>query len=207
MTTGDHEPRSARALVEAVRFFHSRGWCPATSSNFSYRPEEGERFWISQSGVDKGDFGVEHLMEVEATGAPVPSETRKPSAETGLHAMLYAIRPELRAVLHVHAPYSVVYSRFWEGHERVVINGWELQKGIAGTSSHEVEISIPVFSNSQDIKGLAEAIAPKLTSGYAFLLGGHGLYAYGNSVAEAKRHVEVVEALLEHEHLWRSTQR
>jgi methylthioribulose-1-phosphate dehydratase len=37
----------------------------------------------------------------------------------------------------------------------------------------------------------------------AFLLAGHGLYAFGASVAEAKRHVEVVETLLEHERLWR----
>lgn len=204
------DPGEARALVEAVTELHRAGWCPATSSNFSYRPlRAGTRpgFWISQSGVDKGRFGPEHLMAVDASGVPIPPERRRPSAETGLHALVYRVHPEAGAVLHVHAPHSVVASRAHLAQGEVRFSGWELQKGLAGQTTHEAEVRVPIFDNAQDIPALAEAIEPVLRDRphlTAFLLAGHGLYAFGRSVAEAKRHVEVVETLLHHEHLWRA---
>ncbi|MBX2812266.1 MAG: methylthioribulose 1-phosphate dehydratase [Myxococcales bacterium] len=203
----DHEPQSVQALVNAVRSFHSRGWTPATSSNFSYRPETSTQFWVSQSGVDKAYFGPEHLMLVDSQGVAVPPESRRPSAETGLHAMIYAMRPQARAVIHVHAPHSVAYARLYLVDGAVCIQGWELQKGLQGVHSHTDEISIPVYENSQDIAALSSYIGPRLAadqSSHAFLLAGHGLYAFGSSVAEAKRHVEVVEGLLEQDYLWRT---
>lgn len=200
------EPASAKALVEAVRSFHAQGWCPATSSNFSFRPLGAEGFWISQSGVDKGGFGPEHLMPVDLAGTPMPPEQRRPSAETALHAMVYRAHPELGACLHVHAPHAVVGSRAALAAGEVVLEGWELQKGLDGEKTHEATVRIPVFPNHQDMNPLVEAIEPVLRerSGLrAFLLAGHGVYAFGRTVAEAKRHTEVVETLLAHDLLWR----
>ncbi|MEO1231213.1 MAG: methylthioribulose 1-phosphate dehydratase [Myxococcota bacterium] len=197
-------PDAARALVAAVRFFHARGWCPATSSNFSYRGDGC--VWISQSGVDKGAFGPEHLMPVDLDGVPIPPEQRRPSAETGLHTLVYRNRPDAQAVLHVHGLRSVVFSRLLEEAGEVTFEGWELQKGLRGETTHESRVRIPIFSNRQDIPALAAEIEPVLKAKpglQAFLLAGHGLYAFGRDVAEAKRHIEVVEALLEQTELWR----
>jgi methylthioribulose-1-phosphate dehydratase len=156
--------------------------------------------------VDKGDFGPEHLMPVGLDGQPVPPEARRPSAETLLHTLVYRLRPDVKAVLHVHAPLSVVVSRARLAEGAVRFSGWELQKGLRGVGTHEAEVEIPIFGNQQDMPALAREIEPALTARpdlRAFLLAGHGLYAFGASVAEAKRHVEVVETLLEHERLWR----
>lgn len=196
-----------QALTDAVRFFHGRGWCPATSSNFSHRDPSREGFWVSQSGVDKGAFGPEHLMHVDEEGRPVPGEERRPSAETLLHAMVYRVRPAATSVLHVHAPHSVVMSRAMLKEGVVRLEGWELQKGLQGQTTHEAEVAIPIFDNAQDMIELVDRIEPRLSGDahlVAFLLAGHGLYAFGRSVSEAKRHVEVVEALLEHHRLWRT---
>lgn len=224
------DPGEAAALVEAVRYFHARGWCPATSSNFSIRskgqlqdhpahpsdqssssgpPSSGADLgcFISESGVDKGVFGPEHLMAVDLEGRPVPPESRRPSAETLLHTLVYRARPEIRAVLHVHAPLSVVLSRAYLDEGAIRLEGWELQKGLLGVTTHDVEVRVPIFPNAQDMVVLARSIEPILLSQpdlQAFLLAGHGLYAFGRSVAEAKRHVEVVEALLEQLYLWRT---
>lgn len=200
------EPASARALVDAVGELHRAGWCPATSSNFSFRPLGAGGFWISQSGVDKSGFGPEHLMAVDGSGVPIPPEQRRPSAETALHAMVYRVHPDLAACLHVHAPHSVVASRAHAEEGEIRVSGWELQKGLEGETSHDVEVRIPVFDNHQDMPMLVGRIEPMLRERprlRAFLLAGHGLYAFGRTVAEAKRHVEVVETLLAHEFLWR----
>jgi methylthioribulose-1-phosphate dehydratase len=55
-----------------------------------------------------------------------------------------------------------------------------------------------VFPNSQDIATLSIEIKDYLTQNpqtYGFLLAGHGLYAWGNSLPEAKRHTEALEFL------------
>ena len=85
--------------------------------------------------------------------------------------------------------------------------GWELQKGFAGTTTHDCASVLPIFDNDQDMAALAARVSPVLEKDPTlpgFFLAGHGLYAFGRSVAEAKRHVEVVEALLVQLQLWRS---
>lgn len=190
----------AAALVEAARFLHGRGWCPATSSNFSFREPGQAGFIISRSGVDKGAFRQEHLIRVDAAGAPL--EDARPSAETPLHAMLYARDPGTGAVLHTHSPYSTVLSRMAHqaGAAGVRLEGWEILKGLAGVRTHEVALKLPVFENTQDMPGLADHVRATLAQGPpvpGFLLAGHGLYAWGRDVAEARRHVEVFEFLFE----------
>jgi methylthioribulose-1-phosphate dehydratase len=57
---------------------------------------------------------------------------------------------------------------------------------------------IPIFPNSQDIATLSLEVKAYLDQNpntFGFLLGGHGLYAWGNSLAEAKRHTEAFEFL------------
>jgi methylthioribulose-1-phosphate dehydratase len=74
-----------------------------------------------------------------------------------------------------------------------------MQKAIRGHTTHETPLVLPLFDNTQDIPALADALARRwgpegLPCG--LLVRGHGLYAWGASVAEARRHVEGWEFLL-----------
>jgi methylthioribulose-1-phosphate dehydratase len=72
----------------------------------------------------------------------------------------------------------------------------ELLKGFHGVNTHETVINIPCFENTQDILELSENIKPAILeeeNNYGLLLRGHGLYVWGHSVEEAKRHLEVFE--------------
>ncbi len=145
-------------------------------------------------------------MAVDADGRPVPPEPRRASAETLLHTLVYRLRPEVGAVLHVHAPLSVSMSLAFVERGAIRFTGFELQKGFEGVTTHETELSVPIFPNDQNMARLSSRIEPTLRDApgtWAFLLAGHGLYAFGRTVADAKRHVEVVEALLEQQHLLR----
>jgi len=190
-------PLQLPALVEACHWLGAKGWAPATGGNMSVR-ENADWCWLSESGKDKGSLTVDDFLQVEIATNRAPSR-RKPSAETGLHTLIYRLYPEANAVLHVHTVNATVLSRV-EKLATLKLAGYEMQKSLSGQTSHLDTVSIPVFDNDQDIPALARRIeiyARQTPLSYGFLLRGHGLTCWGRSVAEARRHLEGLEFLFE----------
>ena len=82
----------------------------------------------------------------------------------------------------------------------LLIEGYEMLKGLEGVKTHRHREWLPIIENSQDILALADVVADNLQqhpAAHGFLLRRHGLYTWGNDVAQAKRHVEILEFLLE----------
>ena len=80
------------------------------------------------------------------------------------------------------------------------ITGYEMLKGLQGVDTHEHDEWLPIIENSQDADALVPRIEDELTrypKAHGFLLRRHGLYTWGRTVAEAQRHVEIFEFLLE----------
>ena len=192
----------AEQLVQTARWAARMGWAPATSTNYSVRlPDDAAPAYcaITSSGVDKGAIEVEHILAVDQHGRPIDADGLKPSAETPLHLLLYRTMGA-GAVLHTHSLPAALLSQLARDEGQVLLSGWELLKGLSGIDSHEVEISLPVFPNSQDMQALSTRVEQALSrerSCYGFLLAGHGLYAWGKDIPEAKRHLEVFEYLLQ----------
>jgi len=190
-------------LLAVIHWFHAKGWAPATSTNYSFRnPKPGNNtYTISRSGVDKGLFQIADFMEVDASGKALEDfKSIKPSAETLLHTMLYAEKPAVQAILHTHSVVNTACSWIHRTNKSLTLEGFELLKGIAGITTHEASIQLPIFENSQDMQALSAEIREgmaKCPGVPGFLLAGHGLYAWGSSLAEAKRHIEVFEFLME----------
>ena len=186
-------------LISCIHFLHSQGFAPATSSNYSFKPDYGDYFHISVSGIDKAAFRKNHFMQVDMSGIPI-TDTRKPSAETLLHAMIYQQAPNTKCVLHTHSVYNTVLSTAYQKAGHLSLSGFEVLKGLKGISTHDTTIQIPIFENSQDMPALVDTITPcweKYPLFQGFLLAGHGLYTWGESIAEAKRQIEVFEFLFE----------
>jgi methylthioribulose-1-phosphate dehydratase len=184
-----------RALIEVGAAFHARGWVPATSGNLSARLDDGS-IAITASGRHKGRLGEADIMRVDAQGGAL--DGGKPSAETPLHLQLYALYPDVGAVLHTHSPGGVALSRAFPRLREWVIEGHELIKALPGQTTHAARIVIPIVDNNQDMRALATAIAPALSiapTPPAYLIRGHGLYAWGADVSEAERVVEALEWL------------
>ncbi len=190
-------PLQLPALVEACHWLGAKGWAPATGGNMSVR-ENADWCWLSESGKDKGSLTVDDFLQVEIATDRAPSG-RKPSAETGLHTLIYRLYPEANAVLHVHTVNATVLSRV-EKLAMLKLTGYEMQKSLSGQTSHLDTVSIPLFDNDQDISALARRIeiyARQTPLNYGFLLRGHGLTCWGRSVEEARRHLEGLEFLFE----------
>lgn len=190
-------PLQLPALVEACHWLGAKGWAPATGGNMSVR-ENADWCWLSESGTDKGSLTVDDFLQVEIATDRAPSG-RKPSAETGLHTLIYRLYPEANAVLHVHTVNATVLSRV-ERSQTLSLQGYEMQKSLSGQTSHLDTVSVPLFDNDQDIPALARRVedyARRMPLSYGFLLRGHGLTCWGRSVAEARRHLEGLEFLFE----------
>ena len=192
----------AEQLVQTARWASRMGWAPATSTNYSVRLSDDAApayCAITSSGVDKSTIEIEHILAVDQHGSPIDADGLTPSAETPLHLLLYRTMGA-GAVLHTHSLPAALLSQLACNEGRVLLSGWELLKGLSGIDTHDIEISLPVFPNSQDMQTLSMRVEQSLSrerSCYGFLLAGHGLYAWGKDIPEAKRHLEVLEYLLQ----------
>lgn len=185
----------AADLIATVRELAARGLCPATGGNFSARLD-ADSLLITASGVDKAAAGERDLIRLRRDGAAI--DDGRPSAETALHLAVYRLAPETGAVLHVHSVADTVLSRLETG-DLLTVEGYEMQKAIRGVDTHEIPLVLPIVDNNQDMTALAktlEARWPQAAAAHGFLVRGHGLYAWGADLAEARRHLEGWEFLL-----------
>jgi methylthioribulose-1-phosphate dehydratase len=188
--------RAAGEIISNVREIAAAGWTPATSSNFSLRLDD-QHAAITVSGRDKGRLTEDDIMVVDFDGKPVGTEHR-PSAETLLHTQLYKRYPDIGCVLHTHSRNQTIASRIFSGRGYVRLDGYELLKAFHGNETHETEVLVPVLSNSQDMHTLAAQVDCLLEERpmWGYLIDGHGLYAWGRDMAEARRHLDAFEFLL-----------
>lgn len=188
----------AHTIAAIAAELAARGWTPATSSNFSMRVD-ADTAAITVSGRDKGALNADDVMFMDLHGQALPGSTTRPSAEASLHGQVYRRMPAANAVLHTHSRAQTVASRLFAAAGVVHLHGWELQKAIADTCSHEGTLDIPVFANSQQMADIERQVDAWLDTGkplHAYLIDGHGIYTWGDSMDAAKRHLEALEFML-----------
>lgn len=184
-------------IARAGATFAARGWTPATSSNFSQRID-ANTVAVTISGRDKGALTPADVMAIGLDGHALDPALR-PSAETALHLQIYRRQPETGAVLHTHSHNQTVASRLYARQGVLALEGWELQKAITGYTTHASRLDLPVFPNSQDMDDIEARVDAWLDAGkplHGYLIEGHGLYTWGRSMPEARRHLEALEFLL-----------
>lgn len=207
-TESDYVETAIGAVIDAGRSASGRHWVPATSGNFSVRIDKSS-IAITRSGVDKGALKPSDIL-IQSLDAPLLPGS---SAEAALHVRLYLDDPGTGAIFHAHGPYSAVIGQAHLSKGAVQLQGWELLKALAGVTTHEVTVEVPVFENDQNIDALSERIAARLAlspppnqiRAPGYLLAGHGLYAWGKTPRDAGRHLEAFEVLFQQAIMFRSS--
>ena len=193
-------PAIAERLTTTARALHSRGWLLGTSGNLSaVVQQEPLLIAMSPSGVDKGELSGEQILLVDEHARAVEGFTGKPSDETLLHLEIVKQR-QAGAVLHTHSVWNTILSELFAAEGGLAIEGYEMLKGLAGVKTHEHREWLPIVGNSQDMTALSSSIRAVLTeepSVHGILINKHGLYSWGKDLREAKRHIEILEFLLE----------
>jgi methylthioribulose-1-phosphate dehydratase len=189
----------AESLAEIGKGLYARGWVLGTSGNFSaVVSREPLRLAITSTGLDKGTLTPAQFLEIDEATNVVYGKGR-PSAEALLHlAIVRAV--ETGAVLHTHSVWSTVLSGSHAPHGGIAVEGYEMLKGLAGVRTHQHREWLPILENSQDMVELADRVSRTVQQSpniHGFVLKEHGLYTWGVSLEEAKRHVEILEFLME----------
>jgi methylthioribulose-1-phosphate dehydratase len=186
---------------------HRRGWCDGTGGNFScVLQRQPLELLMAPSGVDKGSVAADQLIVVDAAGTVIRGEGRA-SAETELHLALVETCGA-GAVLHTHSQAGTLLSQHYRPGEStarpneavtyLTLHDLEMLKGLDGIVSHESRVAIPVLANDQNLQRLRATAEPHLAQApYGLLVAGHGLYAWGQDLPMARRHLEILEFLLE----------
>ena len=182
-------------LTKTIADLHGRRWCEGTGGNFSVVVQRDPlHLLMAPSGVNKGQVEPAQLVIVDEQQKVIQGQGRA-SAETTLHVEIITTL-QCRAVLHTHSVDSTVLSDHCAKQATIRLEGWEMLKGLKGITTHDTSIDIPIVANNQNMRELSQSIRPYLnTNAPGILVAGHGLYAWGDSLAEAQRHVEILEFL------------
>jgi methylthioribulose-1-phosphate dehydratase len=193
----------SRALADLSHRFYDRGWALGTSGNFSaVITQRPFRLAVTASARDKRTLQPTDIVRVDERGVVVGRRGKmagRPSAETLLHLSIARAR-RAGAVLHTHSVWSTLLSEIHASTGGLSIDGYEMLKGLQGVASHDHHEWIPILENDQDMSRLARRVEETLEqhkAAHALLLRRHGLYTWGDTLAQAERHVEILEFLFE----------
>ncbi len=193
-------PNPPEELAQIGRELYSRGWIRGTSGNFSMLlARKPLRICVTASGIEKRELDETNFLELD-DDAEILQGFGKPSAETLLHLTIYRFMPKARAILHSHSVWGTILADHLYEQGTIEMEGYEVLKGLSGVETHEHREKIPIVENSQDSVALSHVVENVLRDNdniHGIYLRRHGLYAWGDSVTDARRHIEIFEFLFE----------
>jgi len=184
-----------------INNLHNKGCSPATSTNYSFKDNDNQ-IWVTRSGIDKSIITVDDFITISSEGKSIGEyKDLRPSAESIIHCVLYEMFPETKFILHSHGIFPVLISS--RVYPEFRIQGYELQKGFPHHQTHQTESIIPVFCNNQDMEYFKKELMERKRqlNNNCFIIEKHGIYAWGNTLLDAKKHLETLEYLCQCEFL------
>lgn len=168
-------------IIETAQALVRKGLVIGTGGNISVRTRRG--FLITPSGMDYFALLPDDIVELDLD-CRVLSGARKPSIEKGLHAAILSARPDVCAVVHMHAEHCTAVACCRRPLPPVTDNQ-------AAYFGGEIPVAdyAPIGSAQ-----LARSAAKALGSGNAALLANHGAVCTGTSLEEALLRCEMLES-------------
>jgi L-ribulose-5-phosphate 4-epimerase len=175
---------SAKALiVETAQQLTRKVYLMATGGNLSVRIAGQSALAITPSNYDYMKMLPEDICVLDFE-LNVLEGTLKPSVETGMHAAIYRVRPDVNAIIHTHQVYASTLTLI-----RMPIPAlFDEQTRFLGRS---VEI-IPYAPSGTGM--LANTISRHVRDhNNAYMMQNHGALVFGHDMERAVHNVEILE--------------
>ena len=168
-------------LVAIMNRIYNNGMTTLSGGNLSILDANGD-IWITPAGVDKGKLTPQDIVCVHADGTV--DGLHRPSSELPFHRAIYRRRPDLRAIVHAHAPALVSFSIVRRIPNAYIIPQAQRVCGLVGYAPYALPGS----------EQLGEAIADTFADGYnVVLLENHGIAAGAGDLLSAFQRLETLD--------------
>lgn len=177
------EDAALEDLCETADSFYERGYAFGSTGNISVRA--GGRVWITPTGKSLKGLRPEQLACVSLGGESL--NENRPSKEFPFHLAVYARREDVRAVVHLHALYSVALS---------CLDTFDPENPLPPlTPYYFMRVAplavLPYFRPGST--GLADAVGEAAPGHNCMLLRNHGVVCAGATLPEAADRTEELE--------------
>jgi L-fuculose-phosphate aldolase len=170
-------------IIETAVNMSASGLSPNMSGNVSARLDGG-RFLVTPTGAAYQDLTPDEIALVEPDGS-FDKGGPTPSSEWRFHSSIYAVRPDIRAVVHAHSDFASAIAC-----ARLIIPAFHYMVATCGGA--DIRCAQYATFGTQE---LADAAVAALAGRTACLLANHGQIAIGKSLAEAYNRARDVEWL------------
>lgn len=174
-----NEYRLKQAIVRVARRLDQKGILTSTDGNLSARLDDGGTL-ITPSGSCKGELEPEQIVRLFRDGSP---RHGRPSSEIALHQMIYAHRPDVRAIIHAHPPYATAYAVAGIPLDQPILSEAILSLGRVPVASYAMPTA----------EELARSVEPFVASHDAVLLRFHGAVCFAQDIEQAGFLMETLE--------------
>jgi L-ribulose-5-phosphate 4-epimerase len=171
------------AVCWANKMLPAAGLVTMHSGNVSAHDRERGTVLIKPSGVDYDTLTPAAVVEVDAVSGEPIDESLRPSVDLPHHLYLYRHLPEVLAVVHTHSNFATAFAAVGRPIPACLT-------AIADEFGGEIPCAPYVDNEGEHI---GEAILEHRTHAPGILLGSHGVFAWGDSVANALKAAVMIE--------------
>lgn len=170
--------RGSRSLKEklalACRFLADEGHAPTLAGQISVRNDDGS-FWTTGFARGFADATADTLVRVNSNLEVLEGDGMA-NPGTRFHSWIYAVRPDVRSIVHTHPPHS---SALAISGERLVVSHMDMTMLYDDVAYLDRWPGLPIANEEGRI--ISEAIGDKNT----IILVNHGMLTVGDSLEKA----------------------
>jgi L-fuculose-phosphate aldolase len=163
-------PLTAQSVREQVawacRILALEGYADLTLGHVSARPAGGDAIYIKRKGVALDEVEPEDVVDLDDPSAAL-------HLETVLHTEVYALRPDVGAVVHGHPPYTTAFGATQADLELLTHDANLFAAGVS-----VFEETAELIMDKEQGRAVAEALGPHR----ALILRNHGVVVADNDV-------------------------
>ncbi|MBI6547048.1 MAG: class II aldolase/adducin family protein [Cyanobacteria bacterium NC_groundwater_1444_Ag_S-0.65um_54_12] len=176
-----HEPERRQQLVDSCRMLYERGLITGSAGNVSIRLAE-DCYLTTPSGLCKGFLKVDDLVVVNGAGQRLAGR-HQPSSEYDMHSAIYAVRPDVEAIVHAHPPNATACSVAGRSLATPILTETILTIG-------EIAMAPVALPGTAEVAASLQGLIAKHD---AIVLAHHGAVTCGPDLASAYQRMEVLE--------------